>query len=131
MRIAMRGQNIIYLILNRDNRYIESTTSEIKHDNLLLNTFLPSTISQCSSSRLVNDPLNLKTGNSSGINSGSSLGIIEVGRNGNNSIIDFFSKVSFGSSLHLLKDHGRHFLGCKLRHLSIGHNLDNRLIAVI
>ncbi len=60
----------------------------------------------------------------------STLAIIEVGGDGNNSILYFFSQKGFCSRLHLLENHGGDLFRCKPRHLSMRRNLDKRLVIV-
>ncbi len=69
-------------LLNFENGDIKSTTTEIVDGNNLV-TFLVKTISQSGSGGLVDDTENIKTRNLTGILGSLTLGIVEIGRDGN------------------------------------------------
>mmetsp|Transcript_7463 Transcript_7463/g.11100 ORF Transcript_7463/g.11100 Transcript_7463/m.11100 type:complete len:157 (-) Transcript_7463:76-546(-) len=76
------------------------------------------TIRKSSSSRLINDSLNIKPGNSPGILGSLTLLIVKVSRDSDNSTLNRLSKMTLGSQLELGQDHGRNFLRSKLLLLS-------------
>jgi len=68
---------------------IESTTSKIENENVsLLSLLTIKTVSDCSSSWLIDDSENIDAGNSSCILGGLSLSIIEVSWNSDDSRFD-------------------------------------------
>ena len=86
---------------------IESTTSKIENEDVSLLSLLSiETISDGSSSWLVNDSKNIDTSNSSGILGGLSLSIVEIGWDSDDSGFDILSEESFSDFLHLGEDHG-------------------------
>ena len=77
-------------LLNGKEGDIKSTTTKVKNEHVLLtNTsrLLVKTISNCSSCWLIDDTHNIKTRNNTCIFSCLPLGIIEVCRNSDNSIL--------------------------------------------
>mmetsp|Transcript_12748 Transcript_12748/g.25557 ORF Transcript_12748/g.25557 Transcript_12748/m.25557 type:complete len:96 (-) Transcript_12748:342-629(-) len=76
------------------------------------------TIRKSSSSRLINDSLNIKPGNSPSILGSLTLLIVKVSRDSDNSTLNRLSKMTLGSQLELGQDHGRNFLRSKLLLLS-------------
>jgi hypothetical protein len=99
-------------ILNGKNGDIESTTTKIVDKNLaLLLVNLVKTVGESGGGGLVNDAENVKTGDSSGILSGSALSVVEVGRNGNNSVLDLLAEVGLSDLLHLAKNHSGDLFG--------------------
>ena len=55
MGVSRSGQNFKDAIVDRKQRHIESTTSEIIDDDLTLTAFLVKTIRNCSGCRFVHD----------------------------------------------------------------------------
>lgn len=85
---------------------IESSTSKIENKNIAFtDNFLVKAVGDTSNGRFVDNLENVKTGDGSNILSSLSLGVVEVGRNGDDSIGDGASKISLGSLLHFEEDH--------------------------
>mmetsp|Transcript_25691 Transcript_25691/g.53514 ORF Transcript_25691/g.53514 Transcript_25691/m.53514 type:complete len:145 (-) Transcript_25691:437-871(-) len=112
MRISVGGQHFEDTVVNGQKSDIESTTTQIEDKNVGFSSSLVHTVSNGSSSRLVNNTFDLQTSNGSGILCGLTLGIVEVGRDGDDGVVNFFSQKCLGSELHFLQDHGRHFFWC-------------------
>jgi hypothetical protein len=55
---------------------------------------------------LVDDALDLETGDLAGVLGGLSLGIVEVGRHGDHRPVDGLAEVVLGGALEILEDHG-------------------------
>ena len=58
----------------------------------------------------VYDAEDVQTADGTGFFGGSTLGTVEVGRDGNNGVGDGATKVRLGDRLHLIQDHGEYFL---------------------
>ncbi len=87
-----------------------STATAVKnHDFHILMSFIQ-TVSQSSSSRLVDNTLYSKTCYFACFFSSLTLCIVKICRNSNNSFCYFMPKKIFSSFLHFLKDHCRNFL---------------------
>mmetsp|Transcript_25648 Transcript_25648/g.36027 ORF Transcript_25648/g.36027 Transcript_25648/m.36027 type:complete len:248 (+) Transcript_25648:1127-1870(+) len=106
---------------------IKSTTTKIKDKNILFSSLLVKTIRNGSSSWLVNNTKNVKSGDGSSILGSLSLSIIEICRASNNGVGNLSSKVSFSSFLHFGKNHSRNFFWRIDFGFSLKFDLDVRL----
>ena len=107
--VAAGGQNFDNAFTDVDNGNIEGTAAQVVyHDGLL--RLVVQTIGQRSRGGLVDDTLDIQTRDTAGVLGGLTLSVIEVSGNGDNSIGDGFSQISFSISLQLLKNHGADFL---------------------
>mmetsp|Transcript_27977 Transcript_27977/g.41494 ORF Transcript_27977/g.41494 Transcript_27977/m.41494 type:complete len:438 (-) Transcript_27977:128-1441(-) len=130
MGISVGSKYLEYSIINGKKGNIECSTSKIEYKNIGFSSGLVHTVSNCSSGRLVDNTLNLHSRNSSSILGSLTLSIVEVSRNGNNSVMDILSEESLGGLLHLLQDHGGNLLGSEILLFSSNSNLNNRLVIV-
>jgi hypothetical protein len=64
-------------------------------------------VGERSGRRLVDDAQHFKTGDLAGVLGGLALGVVEVGRNGDDGLVDGLAEIGFGGFLHLLQDEGR------------------------
>jgi len=99
---------------------IESTTTEIE-DNDVFFTLLVETVGNSGSSGLVDDSDNVETSDGTGILSGESLGIVEVGWDGDDGVLDLGTEVTFSDFLHLDEDHSGDFF----RSEGLGFSVDD------
>ena len=106
MGITIGSTNLKYAILNIHNGHIEGTTAQVKYQNGL-SLVLVNTISQSSSSRLVDNTQYIQAGNLTSILGCLTLAIIKVSRNSNNCLVYLFTQISLSISLQLLQNHGR------------------------
>ena len=78
MSVSVCGQHLKNSVVNSEDADIEGSTSQVKHQNVLLSSFLVESISDGCRGRLVDDSSHIETGNDTSILSGLSLGVIEV-----------------------------------------------------
>mmetsp|Transcript_1878 Transcript_1878/g.2860 ORF Transcript_1878/g.2860 Transcript_1878/m.2860 type:complete len:666 (+) Transcript_1878:197-2194(+) len=111
--VAIGRFDLKHTITDFQDRDIKSTTSQIVHSNSFLSraVFLGQTIGKSSSSRFVNDSLNIQTGNLTSVLGGLSLRVIKVSRHSDNSRVDSGANVSFSGFLHGGEDKGGNMLG--------------------
>src|SRR5699024_4404001 len=92
------------------NGHVEGAAAEIiDHDLLAL--FLVYAIGQRRGGGLVDDALDLQTGDFTGILGGLALGVGEVGGHGDDGLGDGAAEIRLSVGLELLQDHGRDLLG--------------------
>ncbi|KAK3037836.1 hypothetical protein RJ639_031877 [Escallonia herrerae] len=111
------GLHFNYTLFNSEKRDIKSTTTKIENENILctnISSFLLHTISEGSICWLIDDSLYIETSNSSSILGCLALGVIEIGRDSDHSILYFCPEKCLGNLAHLNHDHGRYLLGGKL-----------------
>jgi len=114
MGIARGGQDLKDTIIDRKEGDIESSTTEIVDDNLRFTALFVKTVGDGSSGGLVNDTEDLETGDGTGILGSLALGVVEVGRDGDDGMGDLLAEVSLSSLLHLGQYHGGDFFGGKV-----------------
>jgi hypothetical protein len=124
------GLNFEDTVFDGQEGDIESTTSEIEDQNILFtSTFLIKTVSNSSGGGFIDNSKNVESRNDTSVLSGLSLRIVEVGRDGNDSILDWLVKESFSSFLHLQQDHGGDLFGVEFLGFSLELD-DNEGLAV-
>jgi hypothetical protein len=115
-------------IFNGQEGDIESTTTEIEDKDVLFTlTLLVETVGNSSSGGFVDDTEDVETSNDTGILSGLSLGVVEIGGDGNDDILDGLVEVRFSSFLHLGKDHGGDLFSVEFLDLTLELDDDQRL----
>ena len=106
MSVSIGGFDFKNSIFDTEKRHIKGATTEIENEDISFAlVFLVESISNSSSSWLINDTSNIESSNGSSILSGLSLGIIEIGWYSDDSRVDRFSKIGFCDFLHLGEDH--------------------------
>lgn len=111
---------------NAKKRNIKSSTSEIKDKNIFfLFSLSIKTISNSSSSWLVDNSKYIQSWNSTSILSGLSLGVIEISWNSNNSRFNCFTKICFSNFFHLNENHWWDLLSLELFSFSFILNNNN------
>ncbi|ROW05767.1 hypothetical protein VMCG_05263 [Cytospora schulzeri] len=90
-------------VLDLQDGDIESTTTKIVDSDNTVGLLLE-TVGEGSSGGLVNDTENVQASDLTGILGGLTLGVVEVGRDGNNGVLDGLAEVGLGGLLHLLED---------------------------
>lgn len=94
--------NLENTLLDLQNGDIEGTTTKIiDGDNTV--SLLLQTVGKSGSSGLVDDTKDVETSNLTSVLGGLTLGVVEVGRNSNNSVLNGLAEVVLGSLLHLLE----------------------------
>jgi len=112
--------------LNGEEGDIESATTEIENENVALTfALLVKTVGNSGSGGLVDDTLDIETSNGTGILGSLTLGVIEVSGDGDDSLLDGLTEVSFSDFAHLDEDHGGDFFSLELLGLTL--ELDGEL----
>ena len=115
-------------LLNGKERNIEGTTTEIEDEDVALAlNLLVETVSNGSSSGLVDDTEDVKAGNETGILGGLTLGVVEVGGNSDDGVVDGATKVGLGGLTHLGENHGGNLLRSESLLLALELDLDDWL----
>merc|ERR1719231_1182873 len=109
--VSIGGKHLEDAIVNREESDIEGSASQIEDKDVGLSAGFVHSIGNGSSCRLVDDALDLKASNLTGILGGLTLGVIEVSRHSDDSMLDLLTKEGLSSGLHLLKNHSGNFLG--------------------
>lgn len=80
--------------------------------------FLVQAVGYGSSSRFVDDSHDIQACNGACVLGGLSLGVIKIGRDSDNRILDFLADVGFSNLFHLCQDHRRNLLWMEFFHLA-------------
>lgn len=101
--VTVGGLDLEDTVLDLQDGDIEGTTTKIVDGDNAVGLLLEA-VSQSGSSRLVDDTEDVKTGNLTGVLGALTLGIVEVGRDGDDGVLDGLGEVGLGSLLHLVED---------------------------
>mmetsp|Transcript_14595 Transcript_14595/g.29217 ORF Transcript_14595/g.29217 Transcript_14595/m.29217 type:complete len:108 (-) Transcript_14595:401-724(-) len=106
MGVTSSGLHLKDSVVDGQEGDIEGTSSKIVDQDVLLTTaLLFQTISNGSSSRLVDDTKHVETSDQTSVLGRLALRVVEVRGNGNNSVLDVLAKEALSSLLHLRQDH--------------------------
>jgi hypothetical protein len=100
-------------------------------DTYLSGSLFVKTVCNGGSSGLVNDTQNVHSRDRSSVLGGLTLGIVEVGRDGDDGISHNGSQIGLSGLLHLEQDHGRDLLRGEGLDLTLVLDLDERLGALV
>ena len=100
----MRGLDFEDAVGDLEHRHVERAAAEVEdQDRLVL--FLVEAVGQCGRGRLVDDALDLETGDLAGVLGGLALVVVEVGGHRDHRAVDTLAEVCLGVGLQLLQDH--------------------------
>ena len=110
MGVAGGGQNLYHAVADVQNGHIEGAAAQvIDHDFLL--GFLVHAIGQRRRGRLVDDPLDIQTGDLAGILGCLTLRVVEISGNGDDRLGDGAAQIGLCVRFQLLQNHGGDLLG--------------------
>ena len=109
--ITGSGQDFEDTLVNGEERNVESSTTEIVDDDLGFTTLLVKTIRDGGGGRLIDDAEDLETSDSTGILGSLTLGVVEVGGDGDDGVGDLLAEVSLSGLFHLGQNHSGDFFG--------------------
>lgn len=111
---------------------IESSTTKIEDEDVSLTlNLLVETVSNSSRGGLVDDSENVQTSDQASILGGLSLGVVEVGWDGDDGVVNGTTKVGLSSLTHLYQDHGRDLFWSELLGLTLELDLNEGLSSLV
>ena len=110
MGVTGRGLHLENTVGDLEDRDVKGATTEVKDQDGLLGWTLVETVSQGGGRGLVHDAQHFETGDLTGFLGGGALGVVEVGRHGNNGLGDGLAEVGLGVTLELHQHAGRDLL---------------------
>jgi len=126
------GLDLEDTLLNGQERDIESATTEIEDQDVALAlNLLVKTVSDGSSRGFVDNSENVQAGNETSILGGLALSVVEVGRDGDDSVVDCATEVGLSGLAHLGQNHGGDLLRCEGLRLSLVFDLDDGLATLV
>ena len=110
VRVTVGGQHLEHAVTELEDRDIEGTAAEVVHGHFHVLFLLVQAVCQSGSRGLVDDTLDVQTGDTAGFLGGLTLRVGEVSRNSDNRFCHFLTEVFFRRLFHLLQNHGGDFL---------------------
>jgi hypothetical protein len=114
-------------IADVEQGHVEGAAAQIEHEDGLV-ALLVQGVGERGRGRLVDDAQDLEPGDLTGLLGGLALGVVEVGRDGDDRLGDLVAQVGLGVALQLLQDERAHLLGGEL--LAVGPEAPGRLAHV-
>jgi hypothetical protein len=130
MSVTSGRLNLENTLLDSENGHIEGTATKIVDEDLLLSD-LVETVSQSGSGGLVDNTENVETGDSSSVLCGGTLSVVEVGGDGDDSVLDGLAEIALSNLLHLAENHGGDLLGCESGLLLVDLDADAGLATLV
>ena len=119
--VACGRENLEDAIAHLEDGNVKGTTAEVEDEDLLVDALLVKAVSQRCCGRLVDDALDLEAGDLASVLGCLTLCVVEVSRNGDDSLGHRLAQVLLGVSLELLEHHGRNLLGRVVMPVDLHH----------
>ena len=107
--VAVGGQNLDDAVADVEDGHIEGAAAEVVDHDLLVGLFIDA-VGESRGGGLVDDSLDLEAGDLAGVLGRLTLGVVEVGGDGDDGFGDGAAEIGLGVGLQLLKDHRGDFL---------------------
>ena len=104
VRVAVGRLDLEDALAQLQDRDVEGAAAQVVDGDLLV-VLLVQAVGQGRRGRLVDDPLDLEAGDPPGVLGRLALGVVEVGRDGDDRLGDLLAQVRLGVRLELLEDH--------------------------
>ena len=109
--VAVGGEDLHDAVGEVEQGHVEGAAAEVEDQDLLVDALLVEAVGQGRGGGLVDDALDVEAGDLTSVLGGLALGVVEVGRDGDDGVGDGLAEVLLGIGLHLGKDHGADLLG--------------------
>ncbi|GKT87097.1 NAD-specific glutamate dehydrogenase [Colletotrichum tofieldiae] len=130
--VTSGGLDLEDALLNGQEGHIEGTTTEIEDENVALALgLLVQAVRDGGGGGLVDDAQHVEAGNETGVLGSLTLGVVEVGGDSDDGVVDLATEESLGSLAHLDQDHGRDLLGRERLGLALELDLDVGLAVLV
>ncbi len=126
VRVAVGGLDLEDALAELEDRDVEGAAAQVVDGDLLV-ALLVQAVGQGRRGRLVDDPLDVEAGDPAGVLGRLALGVVEVGRDGDDGLGHLLAQVRLGVRAQLLEDH-RADLGRRVG-LAVGQ-LDHHAVAL-
>ena len=110
MVVARGGQNLKHAVGEVEDGDVEGAAAQVV-DQDLLGRFVVKAVGHSGGGRLIDDAQDVQARDAAGVLGGLTLGVVEVGRDGDDGVGDGLAQILLGVGLHLRERHGAHLLG--------------------
>ena len=104
-RVAVRGLHLEHAVADLEHRHVERAAAEVV-DRDRAGLLLVEAVGERGRGRLVDDAQHFEAGDLAGVLGGLALGVVEVGRDRDDGLLDLAAQIGFRGLLHLLQDEG-------------------------
>ncbi|GJN31061.1 hypothetical protein PR202_gb19415 [Eleusine coracana subsp. coracana] len=130
--VTGRGLDLKDALLDGEDGHIEGTATKIKYEHVLLaraGGLLVEPVGDGSSGGLIDDAHDVEPGDEAGVLGGLPLGVVEVGRHGDDRVLDGGAQEGLRDLLHLGQHHGGDLLRRELLLLALVGHHDHGLVS--
>ena len=106
MRVAVGAEDFDQLVADFEDAHVERAAAQVEHDDLLVLLLLQA-VGERRGGRLVDDAADLQPGDLAGVLGRLALRVVEIGRNGDDRLVDLVAEIAFGRLLELAEDQRR------------------------
>ena len=103
----MGGLDLEHAVADLEHRHVEGAAAEVEHEDRLVGALLVEAVGEGGRGGLVDDAQHLEAGDLARLLGGGALGVVEVGRDGDDGLGDGVAQVGLGVALQLLQRCGR------------------------
>ena len=107
--VAVGGAHFNHVVAHFEDGHVERAAAEVEHDDLFVGLFVK-TVGKGSRGGFVDDTLDVESGDLSGVLGGLTLGVVEVGRDGDDRFGHGFAEIGFSVGFQLAEDSRGDFL---------------------
>src|ERR1035437_5303941 len=111
LRIARGGLDLADTVAVLEEGHVEGASTEVEHQHCLVGPFLVQAVGEGGGGRLIDDTQHFEAGDAAGFFGGSALGVVEVGRHGDDRLVHRVAQERLGVPLQLAQDTGGDLLG--------------------
>ena len=108
--VAVGRLHLEHAVADLEHRDVEGAAAKVI-DGDRLAFLLVEAVGERGRGRLVDDAQHFEAGDLAGVLGGLALGVVEIGRNGDDRLLDLLAEIGFRRFLHLLQDHRRDLRG--------------------
>ena len=123
--VAVGRLHLEHAVADLEDRDVESAAAQVI-DGDLLAVVLVQAVGQGRRGRLVDDAQDFQAGDLAGVLGRLTLGVVEIGRNGDDRLGDFLTQVTLGVFLELHQDEGRNLLRAVVLAVSLDPGIAGR-----